>query len=415
MPVASRPLIERLINVRLLLRDERKAARDDNATVVEIAHEALLRQWKPLAGWLDEEFSNLKSIEAIKRAAAEWNKKKSEAWLLHRGERLGTAEAMQQRPDLGRLLGVGDAMYLNACRALEEARREEREAAYQRELKLQKDRTEAEQARAQEAERARDAEAKRAEAADSSRRRQRYFSLALVIVFVGAWITTWLWEKGYNVEQAVLKLRSVFVDIQLEPAMQTIPAGEYKKAFIKKFAIGKFEITFEEYDRFAIDMNMQLPSDAGWGRGRQPVINVDWYDAKAYAEWLSKHTGKRYRLPTNIEWEYAAQSGGRQDVWAGTSTEARLKEYAVYYVYANRPALVGSKIPNDLGLYDMSGNVAEWTKGCLELIKDKCNQVAQLGGSWGSGPHTMELSMKGIAWPDNRSQFSGFRLAQDLD
>lgn len=69
------------------------------------------------------------------------------------------------------------------------------------------------------------------------------------------------------------------------------------------FAIGRSEVTFAEYDRFALATGRRPPSDQGWGGGQRPVINVSWEDAVAYATWLSKRTGKPYRLPTEAEWE----------------------------------------------------------------------------------------------------------------
>ena len=85
------------------------------------------------------------------------------------------------------------------------------------------------------------------------------------------------------------------------------PVHEVRLA--RPFWIGKREVTFGEYDRFALATWRKLPADQGWGREDRPVINVSWEEAAAYAAWLSEETGKRYRLPSEAEWEYAARGG----------------------------------------------------------------------------------------------------------
>ena len=108
------------------------------------------------------------------------------------------------------------------------------------------------------------------------------------------------------------------------PEMVVVPAGTFKMGDIQgtgdnrekpvhtvsianPFAMGRYPITFEDYDRFASATNRPLPNLIFWNRERRPVTNVSWDDAVEYAEWLSGQTGKRYRLPTEAEWEYAAR------------------------------------------------------------------------------------------------------------
>jgi formylglycine-generating enzyme required for sulfatase activity len=196
--------------------------------------------------------------------------------------------------------------------------------------------------------------------------------------------------------------------------------------FARSFAMARYETTFDEYDRFAQATGRPLPNDEGWGRGSRPVINVSWDDAKAYAQWLSQQTGKRYRLPTEAEWEYAARSGGQDQTWAGTSDETQLKNYAVYR--ARRTESVGSKQPNSLGLYDMSGNVWEWVEDCwhkdyegaptegsawLGTNDGNCARRVIRGGSRSDGPGSLRASDRSNP-PSIQAKNIGFRLVQDL-
>jgi formylglycine-generating enzyme required for sulfatase activity len=117
------------------------------------------------------------------------------------------------------------------------------------------------------------------------------------------------------------------------PEMIMLPAGTFRmgdiqgggdrdeqpvhKVSVARFAIGRYAVTFEEYDRFAEATAKEKPNDEGWGRGKRPVINVSWYDAVAYTEWLSQQTEKAYRLPTEAEREYAMRGGTETSYWWG--------------------------------------------------------------------------------------------------
>lgn len=206
------------------------------------------------------------------------------------------------------------------------------------------------------------------------------------------------------------------------------------------FAIGKYEVTFQEYDRFAKATSRALPKDQGWGRGRRPVINVSWPDAAAYTEWLSQQTNARYRLPTEAEWEYAARAGVTASRYWGDNPDqgcayanaADLDGKRTFigwsvmnchdrYVYT---APVGSYYDNPFGLHDMLGNVLEWT--CSLYDKDRPSPVQDCeqptgdrqfvlrGGSWNDEPRNVRSADRHRSRPEFQDYFLGFRLVRDL-
>ncbi|WP_316368099.1 nSTAND1 domain-containing NTPase [Candidatus Thiodiazotropha sp. CDECU1] len=202
---------------------------------------------------------------------------------------------------------------------------------------------------------------------------------------------------------------------------------------IKPFYLGKYEVTFADYTVFANATGRELPDDEGWGRDRRSVINVTWADAVAYAEWLSQQTGKRYRLPTEAEWEYAARAGSTTNYSWGDDIRQDNK------VWANcdgcgsqwdgkQTAPVGSFEPNAFSLYDMAGNVWEWTQDCwhddyqnapsdgsawLESEQVICGRRVVRGGSWNGVPRSLRSAYRVRFNPVVRFDFLGFRLAQD--
>lgn len=197
----------------------------------------------------------------------------------------------------------------------------------------------------------------------------------------------------------------------------------------KPFAIGKFEVTFAEWQACARDggcAGNQAPADGGWGRERRPVVNVSWHDARQYTDWLSHKTGQRYRLPSEAEWERAARAGSKTR-WSFGSDERRLREFAWYEANASRKTQpVGGKAANAFGLHDMHGNVWEWVENCRDEFRTRAASEGEpptterhtdcrfRGGSWnGRAVHTRSAQYD-EAEPTNRSNDIGFRIARDL-
>ena len=245
------------------------------------------------------------------------------------------------------------------------------------------------------------------------------------------------------------KLGDTFKDCDYCPDMVVVPPGSFLMGdlhgvgyFSEKsiravridyvFAVGKFEVTFDEWTACVSDggCNGYRPDDLGWGRSDRPVVHVSWQDAKTYVRWLSRKTGKTYRLLSEAEWEYAARATSRTMFPWGNSIGSG---------YANcdgcgsvwdddLTAPVGSFAPNAFGLHDMHGNVYEWVEDCWHSDYEGaprdgsawtsggvCQVRILRGGSYDDTPVLVRSANRdGNITGDRYNLFSGFRVARTL-
>jgi formylglycine-generating enzyme required for sulfatase activity len=191
---------------------------------------------------------------------------------------------------------------------------------------------------------------------------------------------------------------------------------------LSDFSIGKYPVTFEEYDSFCDVTGKKKPEDEGWGRGRRPVIYVSWEDAREYCDWLSKETGQDYRLPTEAQWEYACRAGSTSRYCFGNN-EKLLKDYAWYSENSERKTHpVDGKLPNAWGLHYVHGNVWEWVQDWYGNYSQRPGQDPSgprsgsyrviRGGSWRYAPAGCRSAFRLNAPPANRDVDLGFRLSR---
>jgi serine/threonine-protein kinase PpkA len=202
----------------------------------------------------------------------------------------------------------------------------------------------------------------------------------------------------------------------------------------RAFAIGRFEITFADYEKFAQATDRPMPDDNRWGRGNRPVINVSWQDAQDYVAWLARTSGAKYRLPTEAEWEYIARAGTDTAFWWGNSSTdgsgrancRRGCDSNFAGIFTSRSAPVGSYPPNPFGVYSTAGNVAEWVQDCYQVhylgaprdgravqLPECSNRVVR-GGSLISSVTELTSHARSGEAPNTRSTSLGFRVAVEL-
>ncbi|MEJ0069403.1 MAG: SUMF1/EgtB/PvdO family nonheme iron enzyme [Pseudomonadota bacterium] len=173
----------------------------------------------------------------------------------------------------------------------------------------------------------------------------------------------------------------------------------------KRFALGRFPVTRLEFASFVRSTGYRVGADwveAGFDQSdRDPVVEINWLDAQAYVYWLSQRTHQAYRLPSEAEWEYAARAGGTTVFWWGAD-ESAASTYANYEGVADgfgNTSPVGSFKPNRFGLFDMAGNVWQWTADCYNADY----RAAPADGSpWLAGDCTSRV-VRGGSWYDSRS------------
>ena len=241
-----------------------------------------------------------------------------------------------------------------------------------------------------------------------------------------------------------------FKDCDVCPEMVVIPPGEFVMGspedeegrdedegpqhtvrIERTFALGKYEVTFAEWDACVADGGCggYRPKDRGWGRGDRPVIQVSWNDAKAYLGWLSRKTGMKYRLPSESEWEYAARAGTTtlyywgDEIGRGNANCDR-GGCGDYY---SRTAPAGRFAANAFGVHDMLGNVWEWAEDCSNETYEgaptdgsarrsgECDLRVFRGGSWMFTPRFVRAAYRTWGAAEGRAPHVGFRVARTLD
>lgn len=209
-------------------------------------------------------------------------------------------------------------------------------------------------------------------------------------------------------------------DTEMEGESREQPAHEVT---LKTFQIAKTPTTVLQYRGYCNATGKSMPVTPSWGWiDTHPIVNISWHDAVAYTDWLADKTGKNYRLPTEAEWEFAARGGNKSNgnKYAGGRSLDMVGWYGDHSNGKTQP--VAQKRANELGIYDMSGNVLEWCRDWYDAAyyasstKDNprgaatsSNRVLR-GGGWLNFASDCRVATRGYNTPDYRNNYNGFRV-----
>tara|TARA_R110000787_G_scaffold16622_25_gene50837 strand:- start:83135 stop:83935 length:801 start_codon:yes stop_codon:yes gene_type:complete len=237
-----------------------------------------------------------------------------------------------------------------------------------------------------------------------------------------------------------------FQDCPKCPEMAVIPAGEFimgdkagrptekptvRVKLARPFALSRTEITWNHWQACVAAKGCDaIASDHGWGRGKRPVINMTFAQAEAYIAWLSRITGKIYRMPSEAEWEYAARGGTRTHYWWGDEVGqglANCRECGAGEFSGHKSAPTRTFKPNPFGLYEMHGNIWEWTADCWHpnhegadptgkpRVTEKCLLKTIRSGSWYYFSPVSKAASRAKNDARMKSYNIGIRVAREMD
>jgi len=395
-----------------------------NRETAEVVHEALIKNWPTLIEWVENDRRFQSWLRQLRPRVDEWLHNPGDEGTLLRGGPLAGAEVwLGQRRDE---LNDDERAYIGAGVALRETsvrQAEKQKIANERLQRL-------------------------------FRRFIRLTAAASAVLLVLGGFHLWIkenngaatWDMGWT---ALCTRTWLLFHKPPEPEMVSISGGKFTmgaparegdkaerpqhKVRVSKFEIGKYDVTFAEYDLFTAATMREKASDRGWGREKRPVINVSWTDATAYIEWLNEEAGKNYRLPSEAEWEYAARAGTTTSFWWGRDigkggTQVHCDGCGSQWD-GKETAPVGYFKSNPWGLYDTAGNVWEWTADCWHETYQKapadgsvwtdanggdCDSHVVRGGSWTGSPQDRRSAKRLSNGTSAAASDQGFRLARDL-